>query len=384
MTQDQPARLIIIRGLPGVGKTTVSAVLRDRLAPAVRISIDTIRYLAWPRDLTLATISKAEIAAADLAISYVRQGATAIVEGVMTDRIVLDTMLGQARSAGMRPIVVTLGASLDDVLQRNAARDPYLRLPAERIRHLFDGFDQGIGERIATEELSAEETADNIIQHLHGLATRANPRNRLIIVMRHGAADVDHDRYPDHDAMGLSEAGRQQVHGSVPALSTCDIGLVVSSTLPRARQTAGIIASRLQLPVTFDDRLRERTLPALYGRPYADIATQYGAQVAQALRSNSDHVNVGDCERLDQAAARALAALDDIAAKEHDRVLVVTHGGPHAWMVARGLGVPLPDSRRITIGHARLSCLDHHGVPLALNISASDLPGLLATHDVPT
>lgn len=384
MTQDQPARLIIIRGLPGVGKTTVSAVLRDRLAPAVRISIDTIRYLAWPRDLSLATISQAEIAAADLAISYVRQGTTAIVEGVMADRIVLDTMLGQTRSAGLRPIVVTLGAALDDILHRNAARDPYLRLPEERIRHLFDGFDQGIGERIATEELSAEETADNIIQHLRGLTARANPQTRLIIVMRHGAADVDPDCYPDHDAMGLSEAGRQQVHGSVPALSSCDIGLVVSSTLPRARQTAEIIASRLQLHVTFDDRLRERTLPALYGRPYTDIATQYGAQVAQALRSNSDDVNVGDCERLDQAAGRALAALDDLAAHEHGSVLVVTHGGPHAWMVSRSLGLQLADSRRIVIGHARLSCLDQHGLPLALNSSASDLPGLLAALDGPT
>lgn len=383
MTEDHPARLIVLRGLPGVGKTTVAAVLRDRLAPAVRISVDTIRYLAWPRDLSLATISKAEIAAADLAISYVRQGATAIVEGVMADQTVLDTMLGQVRSAGLRPVVVTLGACLDDIVQRNAARDRYLRLPAERIRHLFDGFDQGIGERIATEELSAEEAADNVIQHLRGLAARTNPRNRLIIVMRHGAADVDPDRYPDHESMGLSPVGRQQVHGSVPALSTCDIDLVISSTLPRARQTAEIIASRLQLPVTFDDRLRERTLPVLHGRPYADIAAQFGAEVAQTLRSNSDDVNIGDCERLDQAADRVSAALDDVAARGQGRVLVVTHGGPHAWMVSRGLGVPVANSRRITIGHARLSCLGPQGNPLALNISASDLPGLLATLDGP-
>jgi broad specificity phosphatase PhoE/predicted kinase len=383
MTQDHPARLIILRGLPGVGKTTVSAVLRDRLAPAVRVSVDTIRYLAWPRDLSLDTISKAEIAATDLAISYVQQGATAIVEGVMADRTVLDTMAGQARSAGLRPVVVTLGACLDDILQRNAARDRYLRLPVERIHHLFERFDQGIGERIATEELSAEETADNIIQHLRGLASRANPRNRLVIVMRHGAADVDPDRYPDHDAMGLSRVGTEQVHGSVPALSACDIDLVVSSTLPRARQTAEIIAARLQLPVTFDDRLRERTLPALHGRPYADIAAQFGAEVTQALRSNSDDVNVGDCERLDHAADRVSAALDDITAREQARVLVVTHGGPHAWMVSRGLGVPVANSRRITIGHARLSCLGPQGTPLALNVSASDLPGLLATLDGP-
>lgn len=381
MTQLSLTHLIIIRGLPGVGKTTVSALLRDRLAPAVRISIDTIRYLAWPRDLSLATISKAEIAAADLAISYFRQGASAIVEGVIADQIVLDTMLGQVRSAGLHPIVVTLGASLSDVLNRNATRDPYLRLPADRIRHLFEGFNQGIGERIGTEELSAEETADNIVQLLRRLTTRANPANPLVVLMRHGAADIDPDRYPDHDVMGLSAHGRQQVHGSGPALSACGIDRIVSSPLPRARETAEIIASRLCLPITFDDRLRERTLPAFHGRSYADIAAEYGTQVAESLRFNSDDVNVGGCERLDQAADRALAALADLVEGEHGRVLAITHGGPHAWIVSRGLGIPLSNSRRITIGNARLSCLNRRGAPLALNVSANDLPGLLATLD---
>jgi predicted kinase len=81
--------VILVRGLPGVGKSTVADMLRARLAPAVRVNEDTIRYLALPRDFTDVTVIRAQFACADLAKSYALSGAAAIIDGVMADRDVV-------------------------------------------------------------------------------------------------------------------------------------------------------------------------------------------------------------------------------------------------------------------------------------------------------
>ena len=51
---------ILLRGLPGSGKTTTAALLRDALSPSVRVSDDSVRYMAHPRDFTALTLEASE------------------------------------------------------------------------------------------------------------------------------------------------------------------------------------------------------------------------------------------------------------------------------------------------------------------------------------
>lgn len=39
---------LLLRGLPNSGKTTTAALLRNALKPSVRISNDSVRYMAQP------------------------------------------------------------------------------------------------------------------------------------------------------------------------------------------------------------------------------------------------------------------------------------------------------------------------------------------------
>ena len=164
--KNRPAPVVIIRGLPGVGKTSISSLLRDWLRPAVLVSVDTIRYLALPRDLTDATIGQAELACASLARGYAERGVTAIVEGVLADTEILETMIGQLSVSAIPTLVVTVTASLDDLLRRNASRDEYVRVPEERIHWLYERFDPHVGQLLPTDGMVAEEAADNLRQFL--------------------------------------------------------------------------------------------------------------------------------------------------------------------------------------------------------------------------
>lgn len=267
-----------------MGKSTVADVLRDRLRPAVRVNEDTIRYLALPRDLTDDSVVRAQTAGAELARAYAASGATAIIDGVLAGRTVVEAIVGRLRASGLPCRIFTLSASLEDLLRRNAARDPLVRLPDERIRLLFTDYDHAVGKRVDTGGLVAEETADNIQLLLAaGPAPRPRPGG-LVLFLRHGAADV-----------------------------------------------------------TTDPRLVERTFPRFYGRSYAEIAQEIGVDQAQRLLADSDWITPDGAKSMEDARDRVLAAGRDWRERAEDRLLVVSHGGPHGWLLCDLLG--LPDQR---------------------------------------
>ena len=379
MTPPQRGQVIILRGLPGVGKSTVADALRDRLRPAVRVNEDTIRYLALPRDLTDESVGRAQNACAELARVYAASGATAIIDGVLADRTSVEAIVGRLNSSGLACRAFTLWAPLEDLLRRNAARDPLVRLPDARIRLLFTDYDHEGGEPIDTGGLVAEETADNVHQLLAAGPRPSLRPTGLILFLRHGAADVAASHYPDHAKLGLSPQGRTQVLAIRDAITRLAPTAVISSPLPRALQTAHLLDERLGLGVTTDPRLVERTFPRYYGRRYSEIAQEVGPDEAQRLLTDSDGITIDGTESLEEARDRVLAASRDWRERTEDRLLVVSHGGPHGWLLCDLLGLPDPRAaRRLTLGHARLTCLRLVPTPqvLALNADADDLAGL--------
>lgn len=367
-----PGTVILLRGLPGIGKTTVSAILRDRLAPAVRVSVDTIRYLARPRDLTDETIHLGEAAAAAVAETYAAEGFTAIVDGVFAEAAALDGFVGRLRSTGTPVAVVTLTGPLDAAVARNAARDIEMQLPDARIVQLHEQFDHSIGIVVDTGEYVAEEVAEIIEERLAAMppepARSTEPRT-TVLFLRHGEAMVDPDCYADHRTMPLSPFGREQILGTRAAVRRLAPELVIASPLARARESAELLAAALGLELEIDERLRERTFPELYGRTYEQIADRIGTSAAERLRTNSDDVALDGGESLDDADARVQAAIAEISARPERRVLLVSHGGPHGWLCAAAIGAPGPRfGRRVRLDTARMSAfsLDASGA-LALD-----------------
>jgi probable phosphoglycerate mutase len=92
-----------------------------------------------------------------------------------------------------------------------------------------------------------------------------------LYLIRHGETTFNATRVVQPADTPLSERGRAQAERLAARLSHAGIERIVSSDLPRARDTAEAIARRTGAPVTLDADLQERNYGAVRGTPYAAL-----------------------------------------------------------------------------------------------------------------
>lgn len=356
----------IVRGPPGVGKSTLALLLRERLAPAIRLGVDTLRYLAHPRTFDPLALRAAELGAVDLALRYVATGYSAILDSVYPDLVDLEEIRLRlwARRVPLR--VVTLRASLETCMHRGLAREPMDRTEPARIREVLDSFVWDVGEVVNVDERLPEEVVD----HLCSLAppkvlTRATGSSLLFV--RHGQAATPRDRYPDHAMMGLSLAGVAAAQAARPAVAGFGPGIVFCSPFPRAIETARLLAPDREIVIR--EELAERVFPEFYGIQWDEIAQRHGHELCDRLRHAPDTLERPGVPALDWWRDRLMRCSEELR-HAHDRVLVVAHGGPHSWLIAEILGVPLSHHRRVSLDKCKGSLLRWASSPqlVALNI----------------
>ncbi len=342
---------LVLRGLPGAGKTTTAALLRNALVPSVRVSNDSVRYMAQPRDFSGFTIKASELACMDLAISYLGSGFTPVIDGVFND---LDFMAEQRlrfRRKGLRLVTITLRATLGELLTRNSLRDPLTRMDDDRIRLLHDEFEL-IGIPLDIEDKLPEEVADCVLELLEEAAKDDEapaPRTGTeVLFLRHGAPDYPPGLYPDPYAMGLSPDGRAEAVAARAAVERFAPDAVYTSDFQRAHETAALAAGSLGAPIQRTEALRERVIHAFAGKPLDQVRAELGPEASRVLGGNTDLCEYGDEETFEDARRRVLAFFDDLAGR-HDgqKVLVVGHGGPHSWLVGKAMGADLKGLRRM-------------------------------------
>jgi probable phosphoglycerate mutase len=140
--------------------------------------------------------------------------------------------------------------------------------------------------------------------------------------------------------LGLTELGRRQAERLRDRLASGELAadVLVSSTLPRARQTAEILAPALALPITFDDEVQEMRVGDADGMLWTEMQTRYGVP---NYRKTPYRPLAPGGENWGQFVLRVGTALDRIA-REHEgeTVVVVTHGGfiDAAFLVFFGVG----------------------------------------------
>lgn len=176
------------------------------------------------------------------------------------------------------------------------------------------------------------------------------PGTRLVLV-RHGATDNTLRRLdgrggpnPGLNAEGLHQAraaarGVRAFLGDVPPH-------LVASTLERARQTAHTIGSAYGIGVETDDRWDEQGLGEWEGLTMAEVY-QREPQGPARLLSEPDWAMPGG-ESRSQLADRVRAATDQlIDAYQGRTVVVATHRGPIAAVLASVLGVPIASAWKL-------------------------------------
>ncbi len=142
-----------------------------------------------------------------------------------------------------------------------------------------------------------------------------------VLALRHGESVWNMvGRWQGQADTDLSDAGRRQALLAAEQLGAFDG--IFASPLRRAAETAAIIAAHLGIgPVLVDDRLCETDVGPWEGLTYDEIEAGWPGQIAANERPP-------EAEPLDEVAARATAALLDIAdSVPGGEVLVVTHAG---------------------------------------------------------
>lgn len=140
-----------------------------------------------------------------------------------------------------------------------------------------------------------------------------------LYLIRHGETALNLARIVQPADTPLNERGHAQAAALARRLATIGLAGILSSDLPRARQTAVPIAAATGLPVAHTALLQERNFGALRGLPYDELPANPLAM---------DEAPPGGESRLqfEQRVAAAFAQALRLQAALGGPVAVVTHG----------------------------------------------------------
>jgi broad specificity phosphatase PhoE len=181
-----------------------------------------------------------------------------------------------------------------------------------------------------------------------------------IHLVRHGEVhNPDHLVYADLPGFGLSPLGHLQAAESATHLAGRDIGVVVSSPLQRAIETAGFIAARHGIGVIVDDRLTEWRLAQRWaGLRWDDLDDEFPGELVAYLTNPSDLPF--SPESLATLGARVAATSTQHAVTTTRDVVVVSHQDPIHAGIRTLTGDGLADFNDDKPAHATVVSLAAH------------------------
>lgn len=165
--------VLLITGMPGAGKSTVSRLAAQRLSRAARVDGDTIsemvlsgrvKFFEEPADEAARQVELTHRNLCSLAANFFDAGFTPLIDWVISRRAELDRFVELL--APRQVLLVVLAPGIDVCRHRNMVRDP-------EDRFNFDGYSEldaqmrnelGVsGWWFDTSDLSQDETADLLI-----------------------------------------------------------------------------------------------------------------------------------------------------------------------------------------------------------------------------
>ena len=150
-------------------------------------------------------------------------------------------------------------------------------------------------------------------------------RPRRFYFVRHGETLLNAEHIRQGAEGMLSEKGRAQAEEVGRYLARFNINAILSSTYPRAKETAEILRGQLKAPVAYSDLLVERRNPSdVVGKSSRDpkVTTTLN-QIDLAYHEDDFHVS--DEESFAELKTRARKCVDLLAAQGENGTVIVTH-----------------------------------------------------------
>ncbi len=169
-----------------------------------------------------------------------------------------------------------------------------------------------------------------------------------LYLIRHGETDWNADgRIQGHSDIDLNARGYEQARRLAARLQEeGDFVAIYSSPLKRARRTAELAGSALNLPVISDVRLLERSLGQLEGLTMSEIKERF-PEVHRAWHDGGTRPHIPGEETREDFVQRTRTFIRDVRAKHSEgRVIAITHGGTINMLLMTSLELdierPLP------------------------------------------
>jgi len=179
----------------------------------------------------------------------------------------------------------------------------------------------------------------------------------LIIFLRHGQAQNNTARVLAGRAPGVSltEKGVNQAHDIGKFLKSLNVSNIYTSPIERAKKTAEIVGSHLDLLPIEDERLYELEMGKFSGMAYDDLFVKHG-NVFLKFYQGDPTIEENGVETFAQVRKRVLDMVDFASNNHPDRnVLFVTHMDPIKAMISNILNLTPRSLFELIIANASLT-----------------------------
>jgi alpha-ribazole phosphatase len=157
-----------------------------------------------------------------------------------------------------------------------------------------------------------------------------------IVFIRHGRTQMNSTgRYFGAIDTEISEEGIEEIIKLKGYLHGVDFDCIFVSPMKRAIQTAKLLDRQFII----DDRLKEMNFGVFEGYTYNEICEKYPIESKDWIENHTGY-KIPKGESLEEVFNRTKDFIEEISLKEHNRVLVITHGGVIRCAMSLAVGGP--------------------------------------------
>ncbi len=181
-----------------------------------------------------------------------------------------------------------------------------------------------------------------------------------IFLVRHGETDWNRSgQIMGEQPVPLNQQGLAQAHRLADLLKGRPIRAIYSSPVARARQTADILASTVEAPVTLNQGLTEIGVGQWEGLYWNDVAEEI---IRHDFYRKPDQARPPGGETLREVQARAVSVVERACALPSEGpLLFVSHADVLRTILAHYLRLELATIRQIRVSHASLTAIEITG-----------------------
>ncbi len=178
-----------------------------------------------------------------------------------------------------------------------------------------------------------------------------------LIVVRHGESECNATGVVSTNDTPLSEIGREEAKLTAKCLKKYKIDKIYSSDLPRAAETAQIIAEECPVSgINYDKALREADEGDYGGLDYKDANQKFREFIDASDSHLTKHPAGG--ESVVEHRDRVMNFVYRVISEEEGTVLLVAHGGTNKLILGTLKGVPLSEIHKGYHANCSVSVLD--------------------------